>query len=78
MEPEIVWHPEVLPADAHKTLVELSALPVMKQFYLAGGTALALQWGHRISVDLDFFTPEPFDANVVLGLLLSTVKAQLS
>jgi hypothetical protein len=28
-------------------------------FYLAGGTALALQIGHRISVDLDFFSTEP-------------------
>jgi predicted nucleotidyltransferase component of viral defense system len=26
-------------------------------FYLAGGTALALQLGHRLSVDLDFFSP---------------------
>ena len=25
-------------------------------FYLAGGTALALQMGHRKSVDLDFFS----------------------
>ncbi|HMB22968.1 MAG TPA: nucleotidyl transferase AbiEii/AbiGii toxin family protein [Anaerolineales bacterium] len=28
-----------------------------KYFYLAGGTALALQLGHRHSVDLDFFSP---------------------
>lgn len=28
-------------------------------FYLAGGTALALQIGHRISVDLDFFSDNP-------------------
>lgn len=27
----------------------------MSEFYLAGGTALALQLGHRKSVDLDFF-----------------------
>jgi len=27
-----------------------------KRFYLAGGTALALQLGHRRSVDLDFFS----------------------
>jgi predicted nucleotidyltransferase component of viral defense system len=27
-------------------------------FYLAGGTALALQIGHRISVDFDLFSPE--------------------
>jgi len=26
------------------------------RFYLAGGTALALQLGHRRSVDLDFFS----------------------
>lgn len=28
----------------------------LRSFYLAGGTALALQYGHRQSVDLDFFT----------------------
>ncbi len=28
-----------------------------RRFYLAGGTALALQVGHRRSVDLDFFSP---------------------
>ncbi|MFZ6029667.1 MAG: nucleotidyl transferase AbiEii/AbiGii toxin family protein [Chloroflexota bacterium] len=28
-----------------------------QRFYLAGGTALALQLGHRQSVDLDFFSP---------------------
>ena len=27
------------------------------RFYLAGGTALALQIGHRLSVDLDLFSP---------------------
>jgi len=27
------------------------------RFYLAGGTALSLQLGHRRSVDLDFFSP---------------------
>lgn len=27
------------------------------RFYLAGGTALSLQLGHRLSVDLDFFSP---------------------
>ena len=29
--------------------------------YLAGGSSLALQFGHRISVDFDFFTPTRFD-----------------
>ncbi len=30
--------------------------PFAKRFYLAGGTALALRLGHRVSVDLDFFS----------------------
>jgi len=30
-------------------------------FYLAGGTALALQIGHRDSFDFDFFRKDPFD-----------------
>lgn len=37
-------------------------LPIkMMGFYLAGGTALALQFGHRQSVDFDFFRVEWFD-----------------
>jgi len=31
-------------------------------FYLAGGTALALHIGHRISLDFDFYTEREFDA----------------
>ncbi len=31
------------------------------QFYLGGGTALALQLGHRTSVDFDFYAPKKFD-----------------
>lgn len=30
--------------------------PFAKRFYLAGGTNLALRIGHRISIDLDFFS----------------------
>lgn len=37
--------------------------------YLAGGTALALQFGHRLSVDLDFFTKEKFDEQKSLQIL---------
>ncbi|MBI2996505.1 MAG: nucleotidyl transferase AbiEii/AbiGii toxin family protein [Candidatus Melainabacteria bacterium] len=31
-------------------------LSKLKSYYLAGGTALALQLGHRVSVDFDFFS----------------------
>jgi hypothetical protein len=35
-----------------------------KQFYLVGGTALALQIGHRRSVDFDLFTREPLSSRL--------------
>jgi hypothetical protein len=39
-------------------------LPLLKEFkedfYLAGGTALALQLGHRDSIDFDFFSEQSF------------------
>jgi predicted nucleotidyltransferase component of viral defense system len=50
-------------------LKELMSLPMLNSFYLVGGTALALQLGHRVSIDLDLFTPEPFDPNELIEKL---------
>lgn len=36
-----------------------------KDFYLAGGTALALQIGHRISIDFDFFSIKRIDTKKI-------------
>jgi predicted nucleotidyltransferase component of viral defense system len=36
-----------------------AAIPFVQRYYLAGGTGLALHLGHRFSIDLDFFSPEP-------------------
>lgn len=44
-----------------RSIPKLAATPIFKMAYLAGGTALALQIGHRVSVDLDFFTPHEFN-----------------
>jgi len=48
------------------TKTQTSLLPLVKQFnssfYLVGGTALALQLGHRRSVDFDLFTDKAFDS----------------
>jgi hypothetical protein len=41
-------------------LGKVAALRSIQQFYLAGGTGLALQIGHRGSVDLDFFSKNAF------------------
>ncbi len=40
-----------------ETLLYFTQSKIGLQFYLAGGTALSLQLGHRRSVDLDFFSP---------------------
>lgn len=37
--------------------------------YLAGGSALALHFGHRISVDFDFFTPFHFQSKIIANKL---------
>ena len=45
-----------------KRLVVLPLLKFFKKdFYLAGGTGLALQLGHRDSIDFDFFSPHDID-----------------
>jgi hypothetical protein len=58
---ESVWHREVVDPGVEQALRDLQQLPSLTQFYLAGGTGLALQLGHRRSLDLDFFNGEDFD-----------------
>ena len=48
-------HYETIIPETHSLLEKLTALPVLENARLVGGTALALQLGHRTSVDLDFF-----------------------
>jgi hypothetical protein len=45
-------------------------------FYLAGGTALALLEGHRISVDLDLFSPTLTDAETLLEDLEDSLQTE--
>lgn len=42
-------------------LSTLMKLPVLKDYYLAGGTNLALRYDHRTSIDLDLFVQNEFD-----------------
>ena len=50
-----VLHPEVLPEDQRRALARIGSLAAEHGFHMAGGTALALQLGHRRSVDFDWF-----------------------
>lgn len=53
-------YPNAISPKTKKLLGELGSLSLPKNSYLAGGTAIALQLGHRKSNDLDFFTPTKF------------------
>lgn len=55
----------VLTSKIEKVLTKLSKLDLLKNFYLAGGTGLALEIGHRKSYDLDFFTQKRFSSNLL-------------
>ena len=56
-----VWHHEVIGPTVEQTLKALKERSLLEGFYLAGGTGLALQLGHRRSLDLDFFRQESFN-----------------
>ena len=45
---------------AKRVLGKIARTEIAGGFYLAGGTALAIQLGHRTSIDLDWFSAESF------------------
>lgn len=62
---------EVLPGNLPGHLETLSRSGILTPFYMAGGTGLALQSGHRRSADLDFFTLNAFDPAYIAEKLSS-------
>jgi Nucleotidyl transferase AbiEii toxin, Type IV TA system len=60
------WHREVISDATELALRSLRDAGLLDRFYLAGGTGLALEIGHRRSEDLDFFAQELFDENILL------------
>jgi hypothetical protein len=56
--PGKAWHREAISKTVEQVLSELA--PLVHDFYLAGGTGLALHLGHRRSQDLDLFSPHTF------------------
>jgi hypothetical protein len=55
MAPLVTPHWEAVTPQARDLLIVLGQMPLLRPFYLAGGTALALRLGHRVSQDLDLF-----------------------
>lgn len=55
----------VLSSDARHALAVLGSSGIVQSGYLAGGSALALRFGHRESEDLDFFSEKLFQPKVM-------------
>ncbi|MFO8234547.1 MAG: nucleotidyl transferase AbiEii/AbiGii toxin family protein [Bacteroidales bacterium] len=58
-------------------LKSLQQTKMCEEFHLAGGTALALQIGHRTSVDIDFFSQYNFNIQELLEYLEQTYSFHL-
>lgn len=48
----------------------------LRDFVLVGGTALSLQVGHRISIDIDLFSDKPFNASDLASHLVDNYRAE--
>jgi hypothetical protein len=67
-------HEKVLPRGSRELLAKLERLsaPELDGWTLAGGTGLALQMGHRISEDFDFFRTEGYSTDRLQEILRQT------
>jgi len=62
---------QVLDKDKKRVIRLQAELVRERGFFLAGGTGLGLRLGHRLSDDLDWFTPTPFEAKGLIARLNS-------
>lgn len=66
-----------VPGTTLDVLKTLMRQPWINDFNLVGGTALALYWGHRVSVDIDFFTDQKIDLDELDGKISQVPGAML-
>jgi len=71
------WHTEVISSELADTAKRLTEIKTLSSFYLAGGTGLALHLGHRRSVDLDFFSPAPFNEDALIAAVQGPSKVSV-
>ncbi|OHD80297.1 MAG: hypothetical protein A3J97_13465 [Spirochaetes bacterium RIFOXYC1_FULL_54_7] len=67
----MIAHPESVSHEFLELLPVLAGLDELRGAALGGGTSMALVFGHRKSVDMDFFLGDPFDS---LGLQESLAR----
>jgi hypothetical protein len=69
---EYYWN--TITPEMRSVLAGFAKNELSREFYLAGGTALALQLGHRLSVDLDFFSATQADVPALMEPLRHALR----
>ena len=69
-------HYETIAPATRELLNKLMSDDRLQDFVLVGGTSLALQLGHRLSVDLDLFTNTDFNEDALRSYLVQTYHFQ--
>lgn len=64
-------HKETINKDLTEVLQTLTMIPELESFRLVGGTAVALHIGHRVSIDIDFFSNDKVNKTQVVARLNS-------
>ena len=68
--------PFIIDPKTLQLIQQLQSLPELKNFFLVGGTALALQLGHRNSIDIDLFVQNGFSDDDIVSLLITKYEFQ--
>lgn len=71
-------NPEIILPETFSLLGKICTDSFFDKFNLVGGTALALQIGHRFSIDLDFFSSSSFDSARMIDHLVQNYDFNLS
>jgi predicted nucleotidyltransferase component of viral defense system len=68
---------KVLTPEISQILTRLSERSWMSDFYLAGGTGVALHLGHRLSKDMDFFTSSELETDKLIQKIKEVGKLKV-
>ncbi len=69
--------PNIILPQTLELLQTLQADAQLSHYFLVGGTSLALQIGHRLSIDLDLFSTTPFEVEPLQQYLISTYNFEI-
>ncbi len=69
---------QTVQSDTLSVLKELMKVPALSEFFLVGGTALSLLYGHRLSIDLDLFTNQKISVKAISAHLNSVFGERLA